>query len=483
MAKKTKKLNNLLLAFILVILSLFSAVLGFTPNVAYAEELGSNVLTDLQKDETFSVTDYQLVEDDYSLQVIQIAESTDKQLLVYVYNPSGNMQATTINLSTAINDSFFPLLYNLTLQSKEGTLSKYVVNDLEVKNDVVRYYDIVSIFRPWDESVDEKPTGDNTISEVSYEVGRLYTACTLNNKVYYSWTDVETIDITDKFVGFVRYDDGYIGSPGMGYVWYSPGHDSHFVAFSTDKQIDRLYEADVYYKTQKYSYYKQQILGATTIENENFSEPKDAEPAKIKYTDRVEVETDRGFHYYSHTFNRIQTVNEFMKTEDFTHVFNMGLFSIKEHTRLTDAAKKELESKQWVLRFIETEYTNKLTGDFSVNETSKGHTIVGDVSILRLKFETDGKVYNLGVVDNKQTGSDKPSNETDVTITSIFEDIWNWIKTHVVAACMIFFFGTIGLILFIIFFKPIMKFIGKVIKKIFKGLWYIITLPWQIMKK
>ncbi len=42
--------------------------------------------------------------------------------------------------------------------------------------------------------------------------------------------------------------------------------------------------------------------------------------------------------------------------------------------------------------------------------------MVGDVTILRLKFETDGVVYNLGVIDNKQTGSNDPINDTDINI-------------------------------------------------------------------
>ena len=33
-----------------------------------------------------------------------------------------------------------------------------------------------------------------------------------------------------------------------------------------------------------------------------------------------------------------------------------------------------------------------------------------------MKFETDGITYNLGVIDNKQTGSNNPSNETDVEV-------------------------------------------------------------------
>ena len=46
--------------------------------------------------------------------------------------------------------------------------------------------------------------------------------------------DIETITITDKFVGFVRYKDGF--------KLYVGACDSHFVAFNTDKPIDKLLE-------------------------------------------------------------------------------------------------------------------------------------------------------------------------------------------------------------------------------------------------
>ena len=42
--------------------------------------------------------------------------------------------------------------------------------------------------------------------------------------------------------------------------------------------------------------------------------------------------------------------------------------------------------------------------------------MVGNVTILRLKFETDGITYNLGTIDNKQSGSDDPVNDTDISI-------------------------------------------------------------------
>lgn len=66
-----------------------------------------------------------------------------------------------------------------------------------------------------------------------------------------------------------------------------------------------------------------------------------------------------------------------------------------------------------MLRFAETDYT------FWYGESAHGtfSTLVGDVTILRLKFETDGITYNLGVIDNKQTGSSDPVNETEIDVS------------------------------------------------------------------
>ena len=73
----------------------------------------------------------------------------------------------------------------------------------------------------------------------------------------------------------------------------------------------------------------------------------------------------------------------------------------------------ELKGKKWVLRFVETSYTLSSGANGS---TSTKSTLIGNVTILRLKFETDGITYNLGVIDNKQTGSAEPSNSTDITV-------------------------------------------------------------------
>ena len=76
---------------------------------------------------------------------------------------------------------------------------------------------------------------------------------------------------------------------------------------------------------------------------------------------------------------------------------------------LTDETLNELKGKKWVLRFTETDYIVQSGG--TTGATTANSTLVGDVTILRLKFVTDGITYNLGVIDNKQTGGREPSNE------------------------------------------------------------------------
>ena len=52
--------------------------------------------------------------------------------------------------------------------------------------------------------------------------------------------------------------------------------------------------------------------------------------------------------------------------------------------------------------------------------------------ILRLKFETDGVVYNLGVVDCKQTGSSDPVNKgshIEVSPGSFISEIQSWFES------------------------------------------------------
>ena len=372
------------------------------------EKTASGVLEDLSKDVSFNTENYPSNTKDYSLSVMQLAESTDKELFIYVYQPSGDkVRASSINISTTINDDISFFNYSLELLNFEGTLFKYKVTNFEVKKDPVRYYAISSIYRPFDAGIGDEKSGNNTINEVNYAVNRQYCFGEINGKPYVNCIDIETIIVTDKFVGFVRYPDGFKLFTG------ARACDSHFVAFNTDKKIDKLFEADVYYTTQKVSY---DFFTEDSPFSIKFGDSKTDNYAYLKYTDKVE-HTGGGFFAGTYKWDRIQSVDDFIKTEDRTTVYYGAVLNSKVSSKLTDEALNDLKGKKWVLRFTETSYDKSpRSGMGAATYYHAETTMVGNVTILRLKFETDGITYNLGVIDNKQTGSTEPSNSIDIKV-------------------------------------------------------------------
>lgn len=435
MTKLNKKITYFIAALLAVLFFIITAFAGGGMATIYAatsaNTVYTNVLDDLTKDNSFKPSNYPEKTDDYSLQIIQLAESSDKDLFVYVYQPSGqnkNLSACSINISTTINDNISFINYKLQKLNSNGVFFKYKVSDFTVKTEPTRYYAISSIYRPFDESIDKPASDGNTVTEVNYNVSKQYCFGEINGKPYVNCVDIETIVVTDKFVGFVRYNDGF--------KLYNGACDSHFVAFNTDKTIDKLLEADVYYTSQRYSW----TFAAFVGENQKFEEKQD-NYAYLKYTDKVE-HNGGGLFAGTYKWDRIETTEQFIAENDLTqNVYSGAILDVNVANKITDEGKAALQGKKWVLRFAETDYTlgggNGTTYSFS--------TLVGDVTILRLKFETDGVTYNLGTIDNKQTGSDKPIN--DETYKVVINSRVKWIL------------GIIAAILLLIILAPILPYI------------------------
>ncbi len=407
----TKAIKRIYIVILAILLFAITLVPNFGASVSYAAEETqySNVLDDLKKDESFSESYYTEKSNDYTLQVIQIAESSDKELFVYVYQPSGQTKALTassINISTEPKWNIEPHNYTLQLLNSNGTLFKYKVNGFSVSNEETRYYGIISIFRPFDKNLgDSEADHDNAVNEVPFEVAKQYCFSKINGQPYVAVTDIETIIVTDKFVGFVRYKDGY--------KLYVGACDNHFVAFNTDKPIDKLLEADVSYETQSYTWSSTPGLGVSVTKGD-----PSIEEAKLSYTDDTVVHNGGGLFAATYKWDTIETVEQFIAgNEKMENVYTGAVIDVNVANTITDEGKEALRGKKWVLRFTTTKY--ELSGS-ATGHTRESSTLVGNVTILRLKFETDGQVYNLGVVDNKQTSNDKPINEeqSQVTVTS-----------------------------------------------------------------
>lgn len=444
--------RNRACTIILCVLLCLLCCVSIVPTRIAAEDNLENkytgVIEDLLIDETFNAAEYPKVNTDYSLQIIQIAESKDNELFIYVYQPCGNskdLRATHVRISTTLNENARWLDYALTYIDNESTLYKYKVTDFAVKSDLVRYYDIPCIFRAWDGNIDPPADNNNTINEVSYEVNQLWTASTSGDNVSYRMEKPGDIVVTDKYVGTLYYAESALaGSWTETAVFY--------VAFSTDIVMDKLYEADISFAVE-FEYYA--TGNVVTGDNQT-----------VTVTSEQTGSGKSGWYWWSktHTWNCIESVSDFIKHED-----------------LIAEAKKVVENKAWVIRFhkIENKYNNltqkPIAGTYRASNTT----------ILRLKFITDGVAYNLGVVDNRQTSSGNIDNIQDdddfwkqfkdffVNLGKWFEDYWEWIVVGVLIV--------IALILLSPFLPSIFRLIGGWIKSLFNGLIWLLGAPIRLI--
>ena len=454
-----KKIRKILTSFMLALLCVFMC-LPCSITTAYADGISvdggyTSVLDDLRKDEQFSENAYPVVENDYTLQVITISESVDKELFVYVYQPHqehGKYIASSINISATTDNSLNIMNYSLSLVHFDGVFQKYLVTGIMLPTSETRYYDVISIYRVFDETIDEglSDDNDNTISEVVFKVGKGFILSNTENGVVVQVNDLDVITVIDKFVGFVRYGDG-----DWWHMWGESACDRHFVAFTTDKPIDRLMEADIYYE-----YQNNRIVDPTGLGDTKYP-MGEIEPgyAYLEYTQKGDY--DNG--HYKYVWDRIQTPIDFFSTVNIENVYQTPVFNVTNESKMTEEGKANIENKQWVLSFLETSF--EITKSLEYHITY--YTRVSNVSILRLKFETDGVVYNLGVVDNKQSGSDKPVNtfETTLELNDIFKII----------------LALLALILVLYVLGPVLPLIFSVIGGILKFVFKIITYPFRLL--
>lgn len=458
---KANKFTYVLAAIFFAVTFIFFSIGGGVATVhAATTSTYSSVLDDLQKDGSFNAEDYPEISNDYSLQVIQIAESIDKDLLIYCYIPciANNVyQATSINISTSINDNLKYVNYKLKLISESGPLSKYIVEDFSVKADVVRYYDISAIYREWNKDVDDtsdEVIDSNEITEKAFTVAKLYTACTLNDNVSYSCLETQVVEITSKYCGFVSYWSGT--NP-----WTEYFCDAHYIAFSTDWDMDRVMDADVGFNWQTIKK-NNGGLGVDVIVDNGFKS------VTLSEEDTATV-TPRGwFTGNNYSWKRIRTVSQFIEEE-----------------KITDSVVlQNLEDKKWVFNFFETEYSQ--TGPYS---SAAGHyyktiySTLSDEVIFRISFEQDGIVYNLGVVDNKVTNlKDTPDNGSKLAIKSLLDLLCEFLESITgipatvwkIIICIIFV-----LIIFLIFYPVLSPILAQAVKIV---LW-IISAPFKLIAK
>lgn len=432
-----KKIASIILA-VLMLVSVFTHA---DLSISKAEESipYTTADEDLSKADNFDISDYPEDLSDYSVDVVQVALSEDfTDLYIYVYVPSFRLSkrtATSINISLTDDvDTLDFSNYKLIACDTDGVLHKYLVDGISLPLVNPLYINIPSIFSdPYipGQILPDDSIGGTTVEE-SFKVAKCYKVDNTVNGVFYSCVNTNVVTITAQTAGFLRYWNGYIFWTGE-----DPYVDSHFVAFSTDWTIDCLYEIEL-------EYYSQQIICTLPgTDDEQKIEGEKTYNSIVIYPG--EVNTRPGIFGVKHTWNRIQTVKKFIESED-----------------LTDETLSSLSDKEWVLRFCETSFTAGETEDSYYTES---YTEISEITILRLKFATDGIVYNLGVVSDKVTEDNKQDNNKDKGIfsgDSWWDSILNWLNVDYLLDK--FLSAILGIAL-IVFVFNLLSAIIKAIKK------------------
>ncbi len=456
---KTKRITQIFLCLALLIVMGGEMLLSAFSITASAEATGyTNVLTDLQKDSSFNPDNYPAKENDTSVKVIHIAEGENGELFIYVYQPCDakkDYKAKFINMSLQNPEekNLEYKLYSLTWLNSNGVFDKYIVNDFTVSSSAERYYNIATVYRPFDSEVDKVPEAVDTIQCKGFAVGQYWRAYWYNNVLMYEARKIDIVDIDIQATGTVRYTEGF--------KLYIDSCDSHYVAFSiANYNVERIYDADITYTINNYEKSTVYTVGGGTSTKLVSSETKERE-----YLSEKEVGSNDGDGWLGKKYSwyRITDVATFKKQveEDSNDTFSQE--------ELDGLAKS-----QFVFRFAETEYRLVSSPNASVSYYSEAVNI----GVLRLHFLSEGKIYNLGCVSDLVGTDNKP--ELTVDLLDNIENMEIWEKLYALLCLIVF------LIILSFFFSPIkavLKVIWEGIKFIFSMLWAIITLPIQLIQQ
>ena len=457
--------RSCVVALLLLVIALVSGQFVL-PAFANTVRLYTSVLTDLQSDAEFNVADYPAVSNDYSIQLIQIAESSDGELFVYTYQPcmgSRIMPATDINMS--LNDTVEGTkLYSLQLIDFVGVFAKYLVKGVTVSSDSVRYYTLSTIYRNWYKDVDSASVRDNTVNGVGFPVGWLWMATTEGDTVTYSATATELIRVYEEYLFMLRFSDGFK-------FHNIKSCDAHFLSFNTDKPVTHIFEAKLEFVTRDYTKVKGQSA-------------KYSDPVKHEVT---LLDTDV-FSFKGAQFDRIERTADFLENSA---------------VNLDDEDRQLLASRMWIFDFYETNYQSDFGGDdilwwmfvpfygqykFVKDAITTRGTLVTEAVVLRLKYAYDGQIYDVGVVSNKQSGSNTPRNLQKTfweTLGNLFGVSPSKAKTIFIVVVIV-----IALAILLPVLSAIFPVFGQVLAMIFKGLgigllwllkglWWLICLPFK----
>lgn len=419
----------------------------------------SSVLADLQKDGNFNFADYPENSKDYSIKVIQIAESETGNLYLYTYQPCQNttpLIATKINLSLS-ETADETRIYGLEQVSTWGVFAKYLVEGVKVSSAATRYYNISAIYREFNKDIDKGSDNGNITNEKAYGVGQCWKVTLQGETLTYEMLQVEIVEILNPFTSYVRRKKNQSANYSF--------QDNYYVAFSTNRNIEELLSATVEYRIQDYFYKENNVLGfgdTAFWDKATFSNERRMQ--KDVYCDEVNELQQDGFNLFGiFDLNKKFSWKRIQSSEDFVN--NAGASA---------SDNEQIKKLQWVLMFDETSAYRYESGGLIARYEETGQ-IIDEATILRLEFVEDGITYNLGAVSDTVSKdhdfSDKNDGATDGNKKQgFFAYIWNCLVKLFTGKASVWetVVAVLTLVVVVVAVVLVIKFIKFVIRGLFK---------------
>lgn len=435
----------------------------------------SNVLDDLNADSNFDETAYPAVADDYSVNLITIAEGNRNELFLYVYQPSDSvfdLRCIKVSISLGFSpdgEDLSPMLYNLELVSTNGVFDKYVVKDIVIPNEEVHYYNIVALYRVVNSFIDTSIEGGTTDGK-AYSVGQQWCSYMKDGAIIYEMITFTTLKLTPILNGNVYYGDGLtLGD----FVGIYKKCNAHFLAFNIDSIIvngkersinaRHIFDADITYQYRNATVFNNGLTGSKEIrypDGEAFS----SKNVRLSDTQKHTYQ-GKGLFAKEYTWNRIMTTSDFIKN-----------FEDQKGT-LNKTSKEQLKNSEYVFSFVETEW-KEVDADDIWGSSYEHYVEVANVTVLRLHFlDTTGKIYNLGVVCDITTAD----NISDGEALGIVEEWWQKLIALILFVLFVVIFWPLLAPLLGSLIKLAFTGFGKIIKFILTGVLKIATLPLRLI--
>ncbi len=489
-----------------LIILIFSFLMLFSSFGVYAAEMDTSIVMDeLRKSNSFDETaeewstplvkynekERKDIVYDCAFKLVSIGFDDKRNLYVYTCQPQYEKKqftATSINILYETTDQFDISQitdssiknYDLELVSHSDKFDKYCVvgfNDYTHSNeDLERYISFISIFRQYDETIDNG-LEVGTTNEVAFPIAEKWHVKEMNGYISYKKLSINYVEITPTVASCGYFESGFSFKKFFG---YTDSCDLWFFAFNVD------------------NYVVEHIIDASLIYDMNFVKENDVivdmpvgsgtTPSGVKEGIFEETEVCRKQELYiSHTqegsfaptgwFDRKSfTWDRICKPSELVSVVN------EYHGSFVEESKVDiLTSSQWVFNYLETsnvrtQHAESVMGQGMHTFDTIERYNVFNVGVLRIKFvDNRGKVHNLGVVCDKFTSEEDYFFEVDAN-----KDNWERLKESLEKIGAII--GFILLIVIVVFICSVCTPIVKIIKVIVKSVKRVILLPFRVIK-